>query len=79
MQIKNTKSFSEIMANATEGQRYSIGTALISEGCCKTRQTVWNWANNKCTPASVDTKIHIAKIAGKVLGQRVSHLTLFPE
>lgn len=78
MQAINTKTFSEIWSGLTQGQQYSIGTALISEQCCTTRQTVWNWATNKTKPTSLDVKSHVAKIVGKVIGQRVLPDTLFP-
>lgn len=78
MQIINTDSFSKIWAGLTEGQQYSISTALIQEGCCTTRQTVWNWANDKTQPSTKDTKIHVARIVSKVVGSRVLPHTLFP-
>ncbi len=78
MQGINTESFPKIWAGLTEGQQYSLGTALISEKCTTTRQTVWNWANGKTQPTSQDTKIHVAKIVSKVVGSRVLPHTLFP-
>ena len=78
MQIINTDSFPTIWANLTEGQRYSIGTALIQEGCCTTRQTVWNWSQNKTQPSTRDTKAHVARIVSRVVGTKVLPQTLFP-
>jgi hypothetical protein len=78
MQEINTDSFPIIWAGLTEGQQYSISTALIQEGCCTTRQTVWNWANGKTQPSTNDTRIHVARIVSKVVGSRVISKTLFP-
>lgn len=78
MQITNTDSFAEIWAGLTDGQRYSISVALMQEGCCTTRQTVWNWANGKTQPGSNDTRAHVAQIVGKVVGRRILPKTLFP-
>lgn len=78
MQAINTESFPKIWAGLTEEQRYSLGGMLIHEKCCTTRQTVWNWANNKTQPTSEDVKTHVAKVVSKVVGSRVLSHTLFP-
>lgn len=78
MQQINTETFAKIWANLTDQQRYSLGTALVHEKCCTTRQTVWNWANSKTQPVADDVKIHIAKVVSKTVGLRVLPHTLFP-
>jgi len=78
MQGINTESFPTIWAKLSEEQRYSLGTALVHEKCCTTRQTVWNWANSKTQPVADDVKTHVANVVRKTVGLRVLPHTLFP-
>ena len=76
MQIK-ADTFQKIWAEMTEGQKYSASTAFLQEGCCDTRQTIWNWSKGKAHPQDKDKIAHIAKILGRVTDSRVIPDALF--
>lgn len=71
-----TKSFPEIWATLSEQQKDDLSIKFYQKKCCKTRQTVWNWANGvKPIPLAQEA---IATILTKALGEKVYAHTLFP-
>lgn len=74
----DARSFPQIWATMTASERDDLAIQLYAKKCCKTRQTVWNWANGKKQPNSplvIDT---VAKVVSKAVGSRVLGRTLFP-
>lgn len=74
----NTQTFPEIWASMTASDREELHYQLIKSRCTTTRQTVWNWANDKRRPTSPLIRNEIAKCVTKVTGKRVIANTLFP-
>lgn len=74
----DARSFPEIWATFTEGERGDLIYDLMKSKCCTTRQAVYNWANGLRTPGSRLVRDEVAKVVGKFIGSRVLGATLFP-
>ena len=76
--VINPKSFPEIWAALTEQQKDDLSIKFYQSQCCKTRQTVWNWAKGVFKPLPLHRNV-IADILTKYLGEKFYAHTLFPE
>lgn len=74
----NTSTFPEIWASLSSSDREELTYQLLKARCTTTKQTVWNWANDKRRPSAPLIRNEIAKCVTKVTGKRVIANTLFP-
>ena len=74
----DARTFPQIWASLTEGERGDLIYELMKGKCCTTRQAVYNWAKETRTPASRLVRDEVAKVVGKFLGSRCLGATLFP-
>lgn len=74
----NTNTFSQIWANLSISERENLTLALYNARACRTRQTIWAWANDKARPINPIVKDAVAKVVSKAIGTHVLGSTLFP-
>lgn len=74
----DARTFGEIWNTLTSDEREDLTLALYNAKCCKTRQTIWKWANGKSKPSAPIIRDTVAKVVGKTVGSRVFSSTLFP-
>lgn len=78
MQELDTRTFPEIWAQLGGQQKEDVTRALMLEGCTYVRQTIWNWATGKTSPANLAMKRAISSAVNKALNIRTNGQTLFP-
>lgn len=74
----DARSFPQIWATLSVGEKDDLVYELIKAKCCKTRTAVGMWGRGDRQPSNALTKDTIAKVIGKTLGLRVFSSTLFP-
>ena len=82
----DARTFPEIWKSLDANYEQSeLRFQLISNRCCSTPQTVWNWANGNTQPTEVLVLRKIAKVVSEFLSSRsdngdvvVKYQTLFP-
>lgn len=77
-QIVDERTFPEVWDSLKQDDKDALSLKLFQTKCCKSRQTVWNWATGKTRPIPLVRK-EAAKVIAKFLGSRVAGDTLFPE
>ena len=75
----DARNFREIWNTLTLEEREQLTLDLYNAKCCKTRQTIWKWANGKSKPSSPIIRDAVAKVVGKTVGSRVLASTLFAQ
>ena len=76
--FNDARSFPEIWATLSAGEKDDLVYELIKAKCCKTRTAVGMWGRGDRQPGNNLTRDVIAKSIGKVLGLKVHSATLFP-
>lgn len=74
----DTRTFAQIWANLTQNERDDLTLRLYNAKCCKNRQTIWKWGNDKCAPREPLVREGVCKTVSRFLGARLSTQTLFP-
>ena len=74
----DTRTFAQIWANLTQTERDDLTLRLYNAKCCKNRQTIWKWGNDKCSPREPLVREGVCKTVSKFLGAKLSTQTLFP-
>lgn len=77
-QLADNCTFPELWGFLKQDDRDALSIKLFQTKCCKSRQTVWNWATGKTRPIPLVRK-EAAKVIAKFIGKRVAGDTLFPE
>lgn len=72
------RTFGEIWNSLNQDERETLTLDLYNAKCCKTRQTIWKWANGKSQPSAPIIRDTVAKVVGKTVGSRVFAAHLFP-
>lgn len=67
----------EIWAGLTPEQRDEVALRLYNAKCCRTRQTIFNWATGRTSPVEPLVKSGVAAVLSKYLGQTVIASSLF--
>lgn len=84
--VIDTRTFPEIWKSLnTNYEQPELRHSLISNRCCKTPQTIWNWANGNTQPTEILVLKKIAEVVSKFLSSQstngpieVKYQTLFP-
>lgn len=74
----DARTFAQIWAKLSPQEREDLTLRLYNARCCKTRQTIWKWANGKTQPNHPVVRDTVANVVGKAIGSRVLATTLFP-
>lgn len=74
----DARSFQQIWANLSQQEREDLTLKLYNARCCRTRQTIWKWANGITKPNHPVVRNTVANVVGKAIGSRVLPQTLFP-
>ena len=74
----DARNFGEIWKSLTSDERENLTLRIYNAKCCKTRQTIWNWANGKARPSAPIIRDMVAKVVSKTVGLNVLPQTLFP-
>ncbi len=73
----DARNFGEIWNSLTPDEREDLTLRLYNAKCCKTRQTIWKWANGKARPSAPIIRDMVAKVVSKTVGLNVLPKTLF--
>ena len=76
--LNDARSFPEIWATMSAGEKDDLVYELLKSKCCKTRTAIGMWGRGDRQPSNNLTRDVIAKSIGKVLGLKVHSSTLFP-
>ena len=76
--LNDARSFPEIWATMSAGEKDDLVYELLKSKCCKTRTAIGMWGRGDRQPSNNLTRDVIAKSIGKVLGLKVHSATLFP-
>lgn len=71
------RSFGEIYSELGVLQKRELFRQFHLKNICSTRQSLWNWATGKATPAPLVAEA-VAKTLGNYIGKSVYVRTLFP-
>ena len=74
----DARSFPEIWATLSVGEKDDLVYELIKAKCCKTRTAIGMWGRGDRQPGNNLTRDVIARSVNKVLGLKVHSATLFP-
>ena len=75
----DARTFPQIWEGLTSNEREDLTIEIYKTKCCRTRQTIWKWANEKARPGSPLVRETVAKVVSKAIGAKVYPHTLFPE
>lgn len=76
--LNDARSFPEIWATMSAGEKDDLVYELLKSKCCKTRTAIGMWGRGDRQPSNNLTRDVIARSIGKVLGLKVLSSTLFP-
>ena len=76
--VNDTRTFQQIWKSMSQQEQEDLTLRLYNANACRTRQTIWNWANGKVRPSHPVVRETVAKVVGKAIGSRVSPYSLFP-
>lgn len=74
----DSRSFPEIWASLTRGERNDLTIEIYKARCCSSYQTICNWAHGRQKPKPVISK-EVASVVSRFLKKRILRGTLFPE
>lgn len=74
----DARSFPQIWATLSAGEKDDLVYELIKAKCCKTRTAIGMWGRGDRQPSNALTRDTIAKVIGKTLGLHVFSSSLFP-
>lgn len=73
----DARPFGEIYTEMGVLQKRELFRQFHLKNICSTRQSLWNWATGKATPAPIVAEA-VAKVLGNFIGKSVYVRTLFP-
>ena len=76
---KDSRTFPEIWATLTKGEKADASRQIIADGHTLSVQTINAWANGKWKPRTLASRNGIAASMTKALGISVTGRTLFPD
>ena len=76
--VIDTRTFQQIWEGMTQQEREDLTLDLYKSKACRTRQTIWNWANGIAQPSHPVVRDTVAAVVGKAIGSRVCGYSLFP-
>ena len=73
-----TRTFPEIWASLSQGEREDLTLRLYAAKCCRTRQSIWEWGSGRVKPGAPLIRDAVAKTVSKFTGRKSTPQTLFP-
>lgn len=74
----DARTFPQIWESLSSAERENLTLEIYKARCCRTRQTIWKWANEKARPSSPLVRESVAKVVSKTIGAKCFGETLFP-
>lgn len=73
-----TRTFPQIWDSLSQDERDDLTLRLYAAKCCRTRQSIWEWASGKGQPGAMLVRDTVAKTVSKFIGRKSTPQTLFP-
>ena len=74
----DARTFPQIWVSLNPDQQDRLASRIYQKGCCKTRQTIWNWGTGRVQPSVPIVRTTVAQVVSATLGVTVQPHTLFP-